>query len=101
MGVKEFVEAYLERDEEDGSYRGGAKPCAFLADDGRCTIYEVRPRVCREYPHTDKEGFTSRTMGHAANALMCPALFWIVEQMKERARRGGRGRRGRRGRGRR
>jgi len=61
------------------------KPCPFLGDDDHCTIHDVRPVVCREYPHTDKEGFTSRTMGVAGNALVCPAVFWIVEQMKRQA----------------
>jgi Fe-S-cluster containining protein len=68
----------------DNSYKARQKPCPFLGDDDRCTIYEMRPTVCREYPHTDKEGFTFRTMGVASNALVCPAVFWIVEQMKTR-----------------
>ena len=66
-------------------YKARQKPCPFLGDDDRCTIYEVRPTVCREYPHTDKEGFTFRTRGVASNTLGCPAVFWIVEQMKQRA----------------
>jgi uncharacterized protein len=84
--VEEFIERHLEPDEEDGGYKGRQKPCAFLDDNGRCSIYEVRPLVCREYPHTDKKGFATRTMLHANNALTCPAVFWIVEQMKGRAR---------------
>jgi uncharacterized protein len=83
--VNEFVEKYLESDEEHASHRARQKPCPFLGEDNRCTIYEVRPTVCREYPHTDKEGFTFRTMSVANNTLVCPAVFWIVEQMKRRA----------------
>ncbi len=79
----EFIKAYLEADDEDGSYKARQKPCPFLGEDDRCTIYDVRPTVCREYPHTNKEGFTFRTMGVASNALICPAVFWIVERMKE------------------
>ena len=75
----------MEADDEDGPYKARQKPCPFLGDDNRCTIYEVRPTVCWEYPHTDKEGFNFRTMGVASNALVCPAVFWIVEQMKQRA----------------
>ena len=30
--------------------------------------------------NTDKDGFTFRTMGVANNALVCPAVFWIVER---------------------
>jgi len=85
MGISEFIEAYLEADNEDGSYRTRQRPCLFLGDEDHCAIYDVRPMVCREYPHTDKAGFTSRTMGVAGNALVCPAVFWIVEQMKRRA----------------
>jgi Fe-S-cluster containining protein len=85
MPTTEFIDKYLEADAEDGSYKGRQKPCAFLGTDDRCTIYDVRPTCCREYPHTDKEGFTSRVMGVANNALVCPAVFWIVEQMKRRS----------------
>jgi len=85
MDTDEFVKTYLEPDEEDGPYKVRGKPCPFLGDDDRCGIYDVRPTVCREYPHTDKEGFTFRTMGVANNALACPAVFWIVEEMKKRS----------------
>ncbi len=81
-----FIETHLEAEEEDGPYKARRKPCPFLGDDDRCTIYDVRPTVCREYPHTDKEGFTFRTMGVANNALTCPAVFWIVEEMKKRSK---------------
>ena len=84
MEIDDFIQTYLEPDDEDGPYKVREKPCSFLGDDGRCTIYDVRPTVCREYPHTDKDGFTFRTMGVANNALVCPAVFWIVEEMKKR-----------------
>lgn len=85
LSFEEFAEAYLERDDEDGSYKARDKPCPFLGADDLCTIYDIRPADCREYPHTDKEGLTCRTMGVANNALVCPAVYWIVEQMKQRA----------------
>lgn len=81
----EFIETYSQANDEDGPYKVRQKPCPFLGEDDRCSIYEVRPMVCRQYPHTDKEGFTFRTMGVASNALVCPAVFWIVEQMKREA----------------
>jgi hypothetical protein len=52
-----FVAVYLEVDSGEGGYRMKAMPCPFLGQDGRCTVYEVRPQACREFPHTDKEGF--------------------------------------------
>lgn len=86
MPTETFIEKYLEFDEMEDSYWLRQKPCPFLADD-RCSIYDIRPTVCREYPHTDKKGFTSRTYGVANNCLICPAVFWIVERMKEQASR--------------
>jgi hypothetical protein len=87
LSVQQFTERYLEPDEEEASLpKMRQQPCPFLGGDNRCTIYNMRPAACREYPHTDKEGFTSRTMLHASNATECPAVFWIVEQLRLRAR---------------
>ena len=61
--------------------RQRAEAVPFLGQDDRCTIYDVRPAVCREYPHVDKEGLVFRTMGVAHNTLICPAVFWVVESM--------------------
>jgi Fe-S-cluster containining protein len=83
--IDEFIQTYLEHNDEDGPYEVRGKPCSFLGEDGHCNIYDVRPSVCREYPHTDKDGFTFRTMSVANNALVCPAVFWIVEEMKKRS----------------
>ena len=86
LSVEEFTLRYLEPDHEETSLlKMRQQPCPLLGDDNRCTVYEVRPAVCREYPHTDKEEFTSRTMLHASNAIECPAVFWIIEQMRHQA----------------
>jgi len=84
MAEEEFIAAYLERDEEQGRYRIKGKPCPFLGDDNRCSIYDVRPEKCRGYPFTDKPDFVFSTITHANNALVCPAVFYLVEQMKRR-----------------
>jgi Fe-S-cluster containining protein len=84
MTDDEFITAYLERDEEGGHYCTKATPCPFLGADSRCTIYGVRPEKCRGYPFTDKPDFASSTITHANNALVCPAVFYLVEQMKKR-----------------
>jgi len=87
MAAHDFRAQYLQADEEGDLYLKRL-PCPFLGEDNRCRIYEVRPRNCAEYPHTQKKGFSNRTYVHAANTLACPAVFYIVEQM--RARRPGR-----------
>lgn len=85
MPPQEFIDKYLEPCEEEGMFAMRQKPCPLLGEDNRCTVYDVRPAACREYPHTDKARFSTRSFTHAANALMCPAVFWIVEQMRKRA----------------
>ena len=82
----EFKATYLEPDEVGDLFLKSV-PCRFLADDGRCTIYEIRPKDCAEYPHTQKKEFTSRTHLHADNTLVCAAVFWIVDQLRAGRRR--------------
>ena len=63
------------------------KPCPFLGAESKCTIYDVRPEKCRGYPFTDKPDFAFMSITHANNATVCPAVFYLVEQMKKRLRR--------------
>jgi len=86
ISARDFTERYLQPDEEEAPLlKMRQQPCPFLGSDNRCTIYDVRPACCREYPHTDKEGFTTRTRLHGNNAKACPAVFWIVEQLRLRS----------------
>jgi hypothetical protein len=84
MSAADFAAKYL-RPAEDDQLKIVARPCPFLGPDDRCTIYDVRPDCCRGYPHTDAKGFATRTMSHSANTLVCPAVFWIVEQSGAKA----------------
>lgn len=78
-----FIDQYIKID-EDGDYVFNAKPCPFLSeDDNVCTIYDVRPRDCRDYPHTGKQGFLKRSNLNAENTVSCPAVFHIVEELKK------------------
>jgi uncharacterized protein len=65
-----------------GQHDGAARPCVFLTD-GRCSIYEVRPMVCRSYnslarerceafyhdPSLDLRGTKDRVAGRLAEAM--------------------------------
>jgi Fe-S-cluster containining protein len=84
MSPADFTAKYLTPAEEENEFEIVARPCPFLGTDDRCTIYEVRPDCCRAYPHTDAKDFATRTTSHSANTLVCPAVFWIVEQMRRR-----------------
>ena len=78
-----FVSAYLRRD-EDGDLVLQQVPCPFLGSDNRCGIYAVRPKACREYPHTDRRKFHQIADLTLKNVAICPAAFAIVERMRQR-----------------
>ncbi len=81
ISPKQFVRKYLLEDfnEEMVIQR---VPCTFLNSDNTCQIYEVRPKACREYPHTDQRDFNRRSKMNAKNTIVCPAAFEIVERLK-------------------
>jgi Fe-S-cluster containining protein len=84
MGIsaKEFETKYCE-DGEFGKKQIKSVPCMFLGEDNRCTVYEIRPKVCKEYPFLYKKGFLQRTMGVIGNAEVCPIVFNVWENLKD------------------
>ncbi|MDT0688569.1 YkgJ family cysteine cluster protein [Salegentibacter sp. F188] len=80
---QQFIEQYLRVD-EDKDYVLQEVPCAFLAADNYCLIYDVRPKACREYPHTDRKDFHKISNLTIKNTAICPAAYNIVEKMKAR-----------------
>jgi Fe-S-cluster containining protein len=79
----DFITTYLKRD-EDGDMVLQQVPCAFLGADNYCSIYEVRPKACREYPHTDRRKFYQIHQLTLKNMAICPAAFRIVESLKSK-----------------
>lgn len=84
LGMKqvEFEAKYLTVDEDHDTVMNQS-PCPFLQEDHACSIYEVRPRACREYPHTNNQEFSQNLHLHAQNAMYCPAVFHILEIMEK------------------
>jgi Fe-S-cluster containining protein len=84
MKVAAFTAQYLERDEDDFMVLKTA-PCSFLDEsDNTCFIYDVRPKACAEYPHTNRRKFIGITDLTLANTFVCPATYNIVEALKKR-----------------
>ncbi len=79
----QFIETYLRVD-EDNDHVLKQVPCTFLGEDNYCSIYEVRPKACREYPHTDRKDFHKISNITLNNTAICPAAYNIVEEMKKR-----------------
>lgn len=83
MKEQKFMETYLERDEDD-CYVLKSAPCTFLDErDNTCFIYDVRPKACAEYPHTNRKKFIQLTDLTVTNTSVCPAAYNIVESLKK------------------
>ena len=78
----EFIEQYLRIDEEE-DYVLQSVPCPFLGVDNYCSVYEARPKACREYPHTDFRDFKKITNLHYKNTMICPAAYTVIEKMQQ------------------
>jgi Fe-S-cluster containining protein len=85
LGMKEgaFTEKYLRIDEDD-DFVLQSVPCAFLGADNRCSIYDVRPKACREYPHTHQKRQHSILNLTEKNIKICPAAEEIVKNVFSR-----------------
>ncbi|MCE7863479.1 MAG: YkgJ family cysteine cluster protein [Bacteroidetes bacterium CHB5] len=81
MKPGDFIETYLRVD-EDNDFVLKSAPCPFLDSENYCTVYDSRPRACREYPHTDRKKMIQITELTFKNTLVCPAVLEVVERLK-------------------
>lgn len=80
---QQFIDQYLRID-EDNDYVLQSVPCTFLDAENHCLIYDVRPKACAEFPHTDRKKFQQIFNLTIKNVGICPAAYNIVEEMKKR-----------------
>jgi Fe-S-cluster containining protein len=83
MKPSKFIESYLRID-EDNDYVLQSVPCTFLGADNKCSIYDIRPKACREFPHTDRRKFHQITSLTLKNVKICPAAYNIVEALRKK-----------------
>ena len=81
MKPADFTANYLRMD-EDNDYVLQQVPCTFLNEDNSCFIYDIRPKACREFPHTDRNKFHQINEITLQNLPVCPAVYNIVEKLK-------------------
>lgn len=82
MRPGEFVDRYLRID-DDNDYVLTSSPCPFLGPDNYCSVYENRPKACREYPHTHRKKMVQIMDLTFKNTLVCPAVLEMVERLKK------------------
>lgn len=82
MPPKIFNRQYLLED-VNGEMSFRKVPCVFLEKDNWCSIYEVRPESCQDYPHTGSGSFRKRAGLHKENLKVCPAAFEIIKRLEK------------------
>ena len=82
MKPQSFIDQYLRID-EDNDYVLQEVPCHFLDAQNYCMIYDVRPKACSEFPHTNRKKFQQISNLTLKNVAICPAAYNIVEAMKK------------------
>lgn len=82
MTRKEFKEKWLHQEPKDTAWMNKSRPCQFLdLSSNLCSIYEVRPKDCAEFPHLTKKKVTDYIHIHKQNVQYCPATYKLVEKM--------------------
>ena len=81
MKPKDFVDKWLVK-EDDGDWVNKLQPCQFLVDN-KCSIYDVRPKDCAEFPQHNKKPFDLYNDTFIQNLHRCPATFMLVERLNK------------------
>jgi hypothetical protein len=81
MKQADFEKQFLRVDEDNDKVLQSL-PCYFLNHDNTCSIYDVRPKACREFPHTDRKKIYQINNLTIKNTLICPAAYEFVELLK-------------------
>jgi len=82
MKEGDFINKYLLLDEE-GDYVVKSKPCPFLDNSNKCSIYEERPSDCARFPYTDEDVFVKRQSLTLKNSTFCPIVYYVLESLIE------------------
>jgi Fe-S-cluster containining protein len=83
MTPKAFTEKWLLKEEDTGDWVNKVQPCQFLVNN-MCSIYDVRPKDCAEFPHHNKRPFDAYNDTFKNNLDKCPATFVLVERLMKK-----------------
>lgn len=86
MTPKAFKDKWLYKEEGTGDWMNKQQPCQFLTDN-MCTIYDVRPVDCAQFPHHNLKPFDLYGDTYKANIMHCPATLSLVDRVKKKVER--------------
>ncbi|MBL0308688.1 MAG: YkgJ family cysteine cluster protein [Bacteroidetes bacterium] len=84
MTYKQFFDKWLIIDKNKDIINQSI-PCQFLGKDNLCTIYDIRPLDCADFPHFNRRDFRYQAAEktYTQNMVYCPATLVLVEKLKE------------------
>ncbi|RCW50460.1 MULTISPECIES: YkgJ family cysteine cluster protein [unclassified Halanaerobium] len=82
ISVEKFKKKYIEK-EIPGGYVLKGDSCPFMQEDNKCTIYQIRPEACSSFPHLYKDNINHRLIELLDNSLICPIVYYVLEELKE------------------
>jgi Fe-S-cluster containining protein len=82
LDKEDFYNRYVERSSQGSLAVMNAIPCHFLHEN-KCTVYEARPKECREFPGLHHPGFTKRLFTIFMHYGRCPIIYNVVERLKD------------------
>lgn len=82
----QFLANYTDQSEDEGTIlkRNDQSGCVFLEPSGTCSVYEVRPGNCENFPHLLRgEGsLQARMWEFKDRACYCPIVYNTLEAFK-------------------
>ncbi|MEP6755308.1 MAG: YkgJ family cysteine cluster protein, partial [Chthonomonadales bacterium] len=66
---------------EDGEKYMIRTPCEFLSGN-KCSVYESRPKACRDFPYLHNSQFRQRMLTAIDNTEICPIAYNVMEILK-------------------
>lgn len=96
LGMTEaaFKKKWIKREEPEADGTPGdlvnrTQPCQFLnLEDNKCSIYEVRPKDCADFPHFHGKTFDDHNDTYIQNLKFCPATFEFVKRIRKEVKKG-------------
>ena len=82
MDPDDFKTSFVAYDHQHVSFLC-KQPCIFL-DGTMCSVYTQRPNSCADFPGLHRPGLKWRITQMQENYGICPIVFNVVEELKER-----------------
>ncbi|MFN0204673.1 MAG: YkgJ family cysteine cluster protein [Bacteroidia bacterium] len=82
MEIVDFQKKYVQTDPQKRLHFFVGKPCHFLQEN-KCSIYEIRPLACADFPHLHYANMKYRMKTMLENYTLCPIVFYTLETLKK------------------